>query len=158
MNIDFQSILDTFFAETLDILSKMEEGLSLLKNPVDIYGHLQLFDRHVHAIRGNAECLGFVTIVRRAQRAEGVLDELQSRVIPASPEVIGMLVEAVAELRSLIEQARSGGTLENDEHKALRQHIVGLSRIHGTDAAPAREERGFPAKAGHPSPSLAIRK
>lgn len=101
MNIE--QALQTFLAESRDLLVDMEEILLLLEeNPEDAELYNALF-RCVHTIKGSAGMFGLNHVVDFSHVVENLLDRLRQREILLSQELVQLLLASRDHIGELVE-------------------------------------------------------
>jgi two-component system chemotaxis sensor kinase CheA len=108
MEIDFQAILQVFRAEADENLAAMEDALLALEARPGDPELLDTVFRVAHTLKGDGGNLGLAPIAEFAHRVEDLLDGLRERTVQATPQVIGLLLEAVDHLRELVPAAIDG--------------------------------------------------
>ena len=89
-------------------MSAMETGLlDLRSNPGDIELLNAIF-RSAHSIKGGAGSFGLTNLVRFTHALENLLDQLRSMQVAVTEAVIGVLLESVDVLRTLLEGDAEG--------------------------------------------------
>ena len=79
MEIDRQSIMQTFLVESQEHLREMEQSLIALEERPDDHEILNTIFRLAHTIKGSASCFGFETITGFAHVLEDLLVRLRKR-------------------------------------------------------------------------------
>ncbi len=102
------SHLEAFHQEAEDLLGKIESVILLIEeNPQDGEAVNNLF-RAVHTLKGTGSMFGLTDLANFSHSLESVLDKVRSRKLPASREVID-LVLAYRDQVALMLQATDGG-------------------------------------------------
>lgn len=108
MKIDLSQFRRTFLQESAEHVSAMETGLlDLRSNPGDIELLNAIF-RSAHSIKGGAGSFGLTNLVRFTHALENLLDQLRSMEVAVTEAVIGVLLESVDVLRTLLEGDAEG--------------------------------------------------
>ena len=113
MNLD--DALQTFIAESRELLLNMEDLLLLLEREAQDPEALNAIFRAAHTIKGSAGLFGFETIVRfthvvenlldRARNNEFVIDEILTALLLECSDHMNTLIDAVAEGRQHLDDA-----------------------------------------------------
>jgi len=116
-------------------VESMEAGLLALRSAPDDVETLNAIFRSAHSIKGGAGSFGLTHLVRFTHVLESLLDRLRSLEIPATTEVISLLLQSVDILRAML----------NSEQGEMPERAVQLTeqieRLSATDA-PASEPIG----------------
>jgi two-component system chemotaxis sensor kinase CheA len=150
MDIDRQTLLEVFFAESLENLVLLEQSLlDLERSPLDQEALGSAF-RAAHTLKGNAVSLGFSALGRLAHAAEDVLDRLRARTLAVTAETINLLLASGDRMREALADARAGQDAPRPEHEAhvaqLADHLatatpLAAGRPAALPAAQARAEQ-----------------
>jgi two-component system, chemotaxis family, sensor kinase CheA len=137
MDFDLRALLDTFSAESDELLDSMEQGLlSIEERPGDPDVMSRIF-RDAHTLKGGAASLEFTALAECAHAVEDVLESVRDGRAAMSAERLGLLLAAVDTLRALAVAALAGQDGISREHQEivvrLRQDASGFP----SDAAPA---------------------
>lgn len=134
MEIDYELILRTFFAECDEKLLEMEEAVVVLEGrPTDPELLAAVF-RVVHTIKGNSASLGFEPIAAFSHRLEELLERMRAGEVAVTPSLISLLLRAVDLLRSLLRQAQTdGASAPVDVPRDLLDALAGVLDGGGTD-------------------------
>jgi len=135
MKIDLSQFRQTFMQESAEHVESMEAGLLALRSAPDDVETLNAIFRSAHSIKGGAGSFGLTHLVRFTHVLESLLDRLRSLEIPATTEVISLLLQSVDILRAML----------NSEQGEMPERAVQLTeqieRLSATDA-PASEPIG----------------
>ena len=80
----------------------MEAGLLALRSAPDDVEILNAIFRSAHSIKGGAGSFGLTHLVRVTHGLESLLDRLRSLEMPATGEVISLLLQSVDVLRAML--------------------------------------------------------
>ena len=95
-------LLQAFYAESGEILEKMDSDLQNLEgNPGDAELINSLF-RGLHTIKGNSSFLSLDIVTKLAHAAENMLDKARNRQIPVSENLLSLSREVLEALKSMI--------------------------------------------------------
>jgi two-component system chemotaxis sensor kinase CheA len=134
MDFDLRALLDTFSAESDELLDSMERGLlSLEEQPGDPDTLNRIF-RDAHTLKGGAASLEFTALAECAHAVEDVLESVRAGGGATSGDRLGLLLAAVDALRALCAAALAG----QDETSPEQRELIGRLR---------RDAKGVPADA-----------
>ena len=137
MKIDLSQFRQTFMQESAEHVEAMEAGLLALRSAPDDAETLNAIFRSAHSIKGGAGSFGLTNLVRFTHALENLLDRLRSLEMPATAEVISLLLRSVDVLRAMLDAGTDGGMPEGAAE--LAEQIESLS---ARDALPAEESLG----------------
>jgi two-component system, chemotaxis family, sensor kinase CheA len=146
MKIDLSQFRQTFMQESAEHVEAMEAGSLALRTAPDDAETLNAIFRSAHSIKGGAGSFGLTNLVRFTHALENLLDRLRSLEIPATAEVISLLLQSVDVLRAMLDAGADGGM--PDGARQLAEQIESLSA-----AQPVSEEKLIGQKAGPPKAS-----
>jgi two-component system chemotaxis sensor kinase CheA len=153
MKIDLSQFRDTFLHESAEHVASMEAGLFDLRSaPADVEILNAIF-RSAHSIKGGAGSFGLTTLVRFTHALENLLDRLRAMEIPATEEVIAVLLQSVDVLRALLEAGEHDPQPENMASLLAKLQSFTDSES-GPSAAPASPTAPAAAAAGQPEIKL----
>jgi two-component system chemotaxis sensor kinase CheA len=112
MKIDLSQFRQTFMQESTEHVESMEAGLLALRSAPDDAEILNAIFRSAHSIKGGAGSFGLTNLVRFTHALENLLDRLRSLEMPATAEVISLLLRAVDVLRAMLDAGGDGGMPE----------------------------------------------
>ena len=112
MKIDLSQFRQTFMQESAEHVEAMEAGLLALRTAPDDAETLNAIFRSAHSIKGGAGSFGLTNLVRFTHALENLLDRLRSLEIPATAEVISLLLQSVDVLRAMLDAGADGGMPE----------------------------------------------
>jgi len=147
MDFDLRALLDTFAAESDELLDSMEQGLlAIEENRADPDTIHRIF-RDAHTLKGGAASLDFAALAGCAHAVEDVLETVRDGRSPMSADRLGLLLSAVDTLRALTVSALAGrdepSRVHGDLVERLRRDAIGLP------AEPeATQESGAPVAFG----------
>jgi two-component system chemotaxis sensor kinase CheA len=134
MKIDLSQFRQTFMQESAEHVESMEANLLALRSAPDDVETLNAIFRSAHSIKGGAGSFGLTHLVRFTHALENLLDRLRSLEMPATGEVISLLLRCVDVLRALLAAGEDGGMPQ--EAPELVEQIESLIAA----GAPAAEE------------------
>jgi two-component system, chemotaxis family, sensor kinase CheA len=103
MKIDLSQFRQTFLQESAEHVESMESDLLALRSAPGDVEILNAIFRSAHSIKGGAGSFGLTNLVRFTHGLESLLDRLRSLEIPATGEMISLLLRAVDALRAMLE-------------------------------------------------------
>jgi two-component system chemotaxis sensor kinase CheA len=109
MKIDLSQFRQTFMQESAEHVESMEAGLLALRSAPDDVEILNAIFRSAHSIKGGAGSFGLTHLVRFTHGLESLLDRLRSLEMPATAEVISLLLQSVDVLRAMLEGGEEAG-------------------------------------------------
>jgi two-component system, chemotaxis family, sensor kinase CheA len=108
MELDHDTILQTFLVESDELLAAMEEDLvGLEARPGDQELINRIF-RSAHTLKGNSASLGFPKLVDCAHSVEDLLDRIRQGGVAVNEGIISLLLSAVDTLRQMVSAAVAG--------------------------------------------------
>ena len=133
MKIDLSQFRQTFLQESAEHVESMEAELLALRSAPDDAEILNAIFRSAHSIKGGAGSFGLTNLVRFTHGLENLLDRLRSLEMPATAEVISLLLRSVDVLRAML---GAGGDGEmSDDAAQLAEQIENLSAGHPASVA-----------------------
>ena len=95
--------------ESTEHVESMEADLLALRSAPDDVETLNAIFRSAHSIKGGAGSFGLTSLVRFTHALENLLDRLRSLEMPATAEVISLLLRCVDVLRAMLDPGADGG-------------------------------------------------
>ena len=127
---EMKAALETFVAESRDLLQDMEELLLGLEHSGDTADAINAIFRVAHTIKGSSGLFGLDHIVHFTHTLESVLDKVRDGDIPISPELIAVLLPCRDHLAVLIDDVAHGLHGESEDTSALGHALqVRLARF-----------------------------
>jgi two-component system chemotaxis sensor kinase CheA len=121
MEIQRDMILKSFTVETGEGLAQMEETILELEARPEDGELIQTIFRVVHTIKGNASILELPKLQAFAHAFENLLDEIRSRNLSVTPEIINLMLASLDILREMGAGAAKG----RDETSARAREVLG---------------------------------
>jgi two-component system chemotaxis sensor kinase CheA len=121
MEIQRDMILKSFTVETGEGLAQMEETILELEARPEDGELIQTIFRVVHTIKGNASILELPKLQSFAHAFENLLDEIRSRNLSVTPEIINLMLASLDILREMGAGAAKG----RDETSARAREVLG---------------------------------
>ncbi|MBX3235717.1 MAG: chemotaxis protein CheA [Nitrospiraceae bacterium] len=112
MNLD--AAVQTFLAESRELLDSMEEQLLHLESNPGADGDINAIFRAAHTIKGSAGLFGFDDIVRFTHKVENLLDRLRDKQMGLDADCIALLLASCDHTRTLIENIAGNEPLSAD--------------------------------------------
>jgi two-component system, chemotaxis family, sensor kinase CheA len=109
MKIDLSQFRQTFIQESAEHVESMETDLLALRSAPDDVETLNAIFRSAHSIKGGAGSFGLTSLVRFTHALENLLDRLRSLEMPATAEVISLLLRCVDVLRAMLDPGADAG-------------------------------------------------
>src|ERR1700733_14377096 len=109
MKIDLHQFRRTFMQESTEHVESMEADLLAPRSAPDDVETLNAIFRSAHSIKGGAGSFGLTSLVRFTHALENLLDRLRSLEMPATAEVISLLLRCVDVLRAMLDPGADGG-------------------------------------------------
>src|ERR1700687_6038916 len=101
----------TFFDECSEALQQIEVGLTEIREGNASDDTINSVFRAVHSVKGGAGIFGFKDLVTFAHVFETVLDAMRNGKLPATHEIVDVLLPASDMLSDLIAMSRSGDAI-----------------------------------------------
>jgi two-component system, chemotaxis family, sensor kinase CheA len=150
MKIDLSQFRQTFMQESAEHVEAMEAGLLALRTTPDDAETLNAIFRSAHSIKGGAGSFGLTNLVRFTHALENLLDRLRSLEIPATAEVISVLLQSVDVLRAMLDAGADGGM--PDGARQLAEQIESLSAAQPVSDEETTGQNARPPKAAPEEP------
>jgi two-component system, chemotaxis family, sensor kinase CheA len=139
MKIDLSQFRQTFLQESAEHVESMEAGLLALRSAPDDVEILNAIFRSAHSIKGGAGSFGLTHLVRFTHGLESLLDRLRSLEMPATAEVISLLLQSVDVLRAMLAGGEEAGIPEGAAQ--LAEQIESLCAGDGASEEPVGPTR-----------------
>lgn len=109
MNLD--DALQTFIAESRELLESMEEALLRIEQSPDDADTINAIFRAAHTIKGSAGLFGLDDIVAFTHVAESVLDKVRGGELRVDSQLVALLLASGDHMTALVDNAVDGGEL-----------------------------------------------
>lgn len=131
------SLVAEFIDESLEFLTEVDGLFVQLEATPDDLEIVQGIFRPVHSIKGNSSFFGFHRITTLAHEMETLLDLVRKQSLKVSPKLIGILLEGVDVLKSILDGHRTGDTSSLDQatFDSLVDRVKGEAGSAGLDIA-----------------------
>ena len=151
MNLD--DALQTFIAESRELLESMEEALLRIEQSPDDTDTLNAIFRAAHTIKGSAGLFGLDDIVAFTHVAESVLDKVRGGELHVDAELVALLLAWGDQMSELVDNAAGGGELTPAEREQGQTLIDQLNvYLDEATAAPAAHASGVTVPVAYPLP------
>ncbi|WP_413795332.1 MULTISPECIES: chemotaxis protein CheA [unclassified Pseudomonas] len=127
MNLD--DVLQTFIAESQDLLLLMEDALLQIEQTPDDADTINALFRVAHTIKGSAGLFGFTPIVAFTHVAESVLDRVRGHELRVDESLSALFLEVRDHLCTLIELLARYGNLQGMTAEHERQGAALVERL-----------------------------
>ena len=122
-DMDMTEIHNIFYEESYEGLDIMESGLlGLTPGEADADTINDIF-RAAHSIKGGAATFGFLTISTFTHGVETLLDQMRSKQRNVTEEDVGLLLESVDCLRSMLDAIKGGGETDEAQAAELKRRL-----------------------------------
>jgi two-component system chemotaxis sensor kinase CheA len=124
---EMQEIISEFITEAEESLDKIEPLFVELEQKGQDQDMLNDIFRSMHTIKGAAGFLGFQPIVDLAHSSENIMKKLRDGEIPLNKQLMDAILKSVDMLRSLLEQLKEKGSVEEDVSLLVKELETALS-------------------------------
>jgi two-component system chemotaxis sensor kinase CheA len=152
MTMNLDAALQTFLAESRELLDTMEEVLLRLEHESADADLINALFRTVHTIKGSAGVFGLDDIVAFTHDVESLLDMMRNEAVIITPEIIALLLVCCDHTRSLVEPIGSGQSLHQAMQAQeatlvaqLRHYLQPQAQTHQAGPGPDAARRALPA-------------
>ncbi|MBI5919403.1 MAG: chemotaxis protein CheA [Nitrosomonadales bacterium] len=122
--------LQTFFAESRELLQQMEEMLLFLESSPEDNEAINAVFRAAHTIKGSAGMFGLDFIVKFTHTVENLLDKVRDGEVRITSDLVAELLQCRDHIEDLVEHAHGGGEeLAADKHSRGEQLGTSLLRF-----------------------------
>ncbi len=144
--MDMEQALQTFLAESRELLQEMEASLLVLESEPDNSEILNAIFRAAHTIKGSAGLFGLDAIVRFTHVVESVLDRVRDGKAAIDGDLIALLLECSDHIGDLVSVvAEQGGELSVAALQRDSALLLRLRPFQGGAGGPAAAAIGVPA-------------
>ena len=147
---EMEEIISEFITEAEESLDKIEPLFVELEQKGQDQDMLNDIFRSMHTIKGAAGFLGFQPIVDLAHSAENIMKKLRDGEIPLNKQLMDALLKSVDMLRSLLEQLKEKGSVEEDVSLLVKKLETALSASilveNNVEDAPSSAKSVMPAE------------
>jgi two-component system chemotaxis sensor kinase CheA len=153
MNLD--SALQTFIAESRELLQDMEASLLRLEHEVADGETINAIFRAAHTIKGSAGLFGLDAVVAFTHVVESVLDRVRADELQIDSELAGVFLESCDQISALVDQVAGAGKDDAALAATSGQLIGRLERYLGAEAQPAAATPAATLAAAQPAGPVA---
>lgn len=122
--MNLEDALNTYIAESRELLESMEEGLLRVEQEHDKGELLNAIFRAAHTIKGSAGLFGLDDIVAFTHVAESLLDKLRDGKIALTKDLVALLLACKDHISELVEHVASGGNKLDDSVLAKGNKLI----------------------------------
>ena len=149
--MDLDPAVQTFAAESRELLEAMEEALLRLEADSSEKDGLHAVFRAAHTIKGSAGLFGFDGIVSFAHKVENLLDRLRDGTLGIDADCIALLLACCDHAGALVEAAAGGRPLDADMVSKCQALLQQVDRYLGASPGRKLPAADVPAPALHPA-------
>jgi two-component system chemotaxis sensor kinase CheA len=136
MNLDLGSALETYLAESRELLEDMERALLQMESEGPDSERINAVFRAIHTIKGSGGLFGLDDLVAFTHTAESVLDTVREGSKAMEPTLIGIFLQCRDHIGALVE-ASVNGEISPELHAVSQQLRSQLMTGHPAEASPA---------------------
>ncbi|SMF36148.1 chemotaxis protein CheA [Pseudobacteriovorax antillogorgiicola] len=141
-NSEMELLIQTFLGEADEFIEEMEAGLlSLEDGPDDSMVIDQVF-RAAHSLKGSSMAVGLNQVGKFTHEVEALLLKVKEHQIPASRDVISVLLKCNDHIKTMIETLKENLNAEFDSDDLFEQLRL-MQGIDAKKAAPTKPATGF---------------
>lgn len=151
----FEQLKQTFFDECAEGMQQIEQGLSDMREGLGSDDTINAVFRAVHSVKGGAGIFGFEALVGFAHVFETTLDAVRRGDLPATTDVIDVLLASSDVLSDLVQISRAGDAIPagfGDETRNALERLLGKESsdeeapadFDGLDFVPVRADGSDP--------------
>jgi two-component system, chemotaxis family, sensor kinase CheA len=142
MSNDFEQFQDAFFEEAGEHLAIVEEGLLALEQHPEDLDLLNKIFRSAHSIKGTSGMFGFNVVAQFTHKMETLLDLLRNGQMVVTPPIADLLLRSTDCLKTLIEAAKSGASVDDETVQRLTTELASASDSKGKAETKTKVESG----------------
>lgn len=143
--MDLDPALQTYVAESRELLEEMEDGLLRLEHEEDKQDTLNAVFRAAHTIKGSAGLFGLDDVVAFTHKVEGLLDKLRGGKLALDGELTALLLLCRDHISGLIDNVvDAGATLSSEVRAAGAELIARIDRYGATPEKSVEKPRTLP--------------
>lgn len=126
MNLD--SVIETFLAESRELLQQMEDALLQIEQSPEDPELINAIFRAAHTIKGSSGLFGFDSIVAFTHVAESVLDRVRAGEVAFNNDLIALMLRVGDHLATMINHLSAGQDLASlpDSSRATEAELIRL--------------------------------
>ena len=141
MNINRETVLQSFREETDELLAQMEQSLLALESQPEDPELISSIFRAAHTLKGNASLLQFTAVTQALHSLEDLLDKLRSGTIRITSDIISLLLESVDVSRHLAQRMLAGEEAVLPEHQEFFSRLAHIANDSKSGMLPHRPTR-----------------
>ncbi|MBS4099594.1 MAG: chemotaxis protein CheA [Sulfuricella sp.] len=146
--MDMEQALQTFLAESRELLQAMEEGLLNLESQPDDSEAIGAVFRAAHTIKGSAGLFGLDDIVAFTHVAENLLDKVRSGSVPIDANLIAVLLESGDHIGALVDRVAENRTTLDEATRLSGEALLTNLRTFLSAGAPQSPTASAPPPPG----------
>lgn len=148
MSTDLSQFQESFFEESAEHLSTIEDGLLQLEQHPEDLDLLNRIFRAAHSIKGNSGMFGFTAVGQFTHKMETLLDQLRNGHLSVTPAIADILLRSTDCLKVLIDAAHGEGAPDAATIVQLEGELAAAA-----GESPKASKQGSPGATTGPSPS-----
>ncbi|MEQ1794595.1 MAG: chemotaxis protein CheA [Nitrospira sp.] len=148
MSTDLSQFQESFFEESAEHLSTIEDGLLQLEQHPEDLDLLNRIFRAAHSIKGNSGMFGFTAVGQFTHKMETLLDQLRNGHLSVTPAIADILLRSTDCLKVLIDAAHGEAAPDAATIAQLEGELAAA-----TGESPKASKHGSPGATTGPSPS-----
>lgn len=149
--MELQPALQTFVAESRELLREMEDALLRLERSPGDADALNAVFRAAHTIKGSSGIFGLDDIVAFTHLMESLLDEIRAGEVQVDADLTALFLACGDHVATLIDQVAGGGAKLSDATIEQGQLLAGRLAAHLDESPPT-----FPKPALHELPEAGV--
>ena len=130
-------VVHEFLVESEENLTRLDREIVILEQQPGDASLLAGIFRTFHTIKGTCGFLGFPILEKLTHQAENLLSDLRSGLIPATPPVISLILEAVDGIRNILRGIGETGKEPSFDYTELIRRLGEAVQSAGDAARPA---------------------
>lgn len=147
--MDMDQVLQTFIAESTELLQEMEDRLLDIENTDDRIESINSIFRAAHTIKGSAGLFGLDGIVAFTHVAESVLDRIRDGQLELGEELVSLFLLCKDHIGKLVDNVAAGREAIDPDLAAAGQQLVDKLSIYLGKAQP-QPTVNFPVEQADP--------
>ncbi len=151
MSTDLSQFQESFFEESAEHLSTIEDGLLQLEQRPQDLDLLNRIFRAAHSIKGNSGMFGFTAVGQFTHKMETLLDKLRNSELSVTVPITDVLLRSTDCLKQLIEAARGGTAPDPGTLQGLEQELASSAGRQQAGPGDARTAPARPAAQAGPA-------
>ncbi|MBX9658976.1 MAG: Hpt domain-containing protein, partial [Nitrospiraceae bacterium] len=148
MSTDLSQFQESFFEESAEHLSTIEDGLLQLEQHPEDLDLLNRIFRAAHSIKGNSGMFGFTAVGQFTHKMETLLDQLRNGHLSVTPAIADVLLRSTDCLKVLIDAAHGEAAPEPATIAQLEGELAAAA-----GESPKASQQASPGATTGPGPS-----